>query len=408
MTIERRKIAPITDRSQLLSLLTQACELEHGLACSYLYAAFTLKQDLSEGGLTSKQLQKVRFWAAQVFFVAAEEMLHLAQVWNLQAAIGGTPYYLRPNFPLPTNYYPLNLPIVLERFSLQALDRFIQYERPKDFELQAESPLFGPEERMFTTVGELYGLIDDAFQRIPEKMLFIGYEDRQVGPELVDFPNIVKVTNRESARAAIRVITEQGEGVPSDRDDCHFGMFRRVRREYLRALTDAEEAGELYAPVRPSLNNPATGSLPGAMAAGANRITNGDTLRVAEIFDSLYALMLRALQYVFDNATEDSDVLRRLSRLALELMTTTIKPLGESLTMLSAGAEYDAHTAGPSFTLSRHVPLPRHPDAAAVIVTERLADLSSRLAAIAVTLTRPPQLTGAARALAETAARFGS
>ena len=48
-------------------------------------------------------------------------MLHLAQVWNLQAAIGGTPYYLRPNFPLSTRYYPLNLPVVLERFSWSAL-----------------------------------------------------------------------------------------------------------------------------------------------------------------------------------------------------------------------------------------------------------------------------------------------
>jgi hypothetical protein len=90
---------PASRRSALLSLLTEACELEHALACTYLYAAFTLKQDLNEGGLDWRQLQKVRFWAAQLYFIASQEMLHLAQVWNLQAAIGGTPYYLRPNFP---------------------------------------------------------------------------------------------------------------------------------------------------------------------------------------------------------------------------------------------------------------------------------------------------------------------
>jgi hypothetical protein len=88
----RPATASIQRRSQLLSLLTEACELEHGLACSYLYAAFTLKQDLSEGGLDWRQLQRVRLWAAQLYFIAAQEMLHLAQVWNLQAAIGGAPY----------------------------------------------------------------------------------------------------------------------------------------------------------------------------------------------------------------------------------------------------------------------------------------------------------------------------
>ncbi len=36
-------------RSKLLSLLSEACELEHGLACSYLFSAFSLKQELSEG-----------------------------------------------------------------------------------------------------------------------------------------------------------------------------------------------------------------------------------------------------------------------------------------------------------------------------------------------------------------------
>lgn len=90
--------AAIPSRSRLLSLLTEACELEHGLACSYLYAAFSLKQDLAEGGLTWRQLQAVRLWASEIYMIAAEEMLHLAQVWNILAAVGGSPHYGRPNF----------------------------------------------------------------------------------------------------------------------------------------------------------------------------------------------------------------------------------------------------------------------------------------------------------------------
>ena len=88
-----------------LSVLTEACELEHGLACSYLFAAFSLK-DQYDGGLSAEELHLARKWAGQVYFIAAQEMLHLAQVWNLLTAIGGTPYYFRPNFPQTAKYYP--------------------------------------------------------------------------------------------------------------------------------------------------------------------------------------------------------------------------------------------------------------------------------------------------------------
>ena len=84
-------IATPKTRTALMALLTQACELEHGLACSYLYTAFSLKQQASEGGLTTDQARKTKFWASQIFFVASQEMLHLAQAWNLLTSIGGTP-----------------------------------------------------------------------------------------------------------------------------------------------------------------------------------------------------------------------------------------------------------------------------------------------------------------------------
>src|SRR5260370_18258536 len=113
--------APIRTRSDLLKLLCEAAELEHGIACSYLYAAFPLKRDISEGGITWDEQQKIRRWAAQLYFIASQEMLHLALVWNVTTAIGGTPYYLRPNFPQNTKYYPLNVPIELEPFVLRSL-----------------------------------------------------------------------------------------------------------------------------------------------------------------------------------------------------------------------------------------------------------------------------------------------
>jgi len=39
----------IATRTDLLKLLCEAAELEHGIACSYLYSAFSLKRDIAEG-----------------------------------------------------------------------------------------------------------------------------------------------------------------------------------------------------------------------------------------------------------------------------------------------------------------------------------------------------------------------
>lgn len=116
-------------RARLLSLLSEACELEHALACSYLYGAFSIKRDIAEGIGWAEQ-QRNRLWASRVYHVAAQEMLHFAQAWNLLSAIGGSPYYARPNFPLPARYYPLNVALVLRRLDLATIERFVYYETP--------------------------------------------------------------------------------------------------------------------------------------------------------------------------------------------------------------------------------------------------------------------------------------
>jgi hypothetical protein len=395
----------IRRRSQLLSLLTEACELEHGLACSYLFAAFTLKQDLSEGGLDWRQLQRVRFWAAQLYFIAAQEMLHLAQVWNLQAAIGGRPYYLRPNFPQPSKYYPLNLPLRLERFSLATLDRFIQFERPADVIVHAEGALEGAEPLpAFKTVGQLYELIADDFVGIPN--LFLGHPDRQVGQDLVDFPDLVRVSSVEDALRAIQLITRQGEGIDNAHADCHFAIFRAIRREYLLELAEAETTGVPFEPVRQAISNPAASVGPQFGAVGANLITDALTSDVADCFDSIYAHMLRMLQYVFDNATDHSRLLKAFGHGALEAMTAVLKPLGEALTLMPAGSDYEAQTAGPGFALVRHVALPTDAVAASIVAAEKIHELSVRLNALTASHDAVPQLKSAAANLERMAQRF--
>src|SRR5580765_8496863 len=72
----------IEHREALIYMLCEAAELEHGIMCQYLYAAFSLKQSEDEG-LSGTELDAVRRWRKQVSHVAAQEMLHLALVHNL-------------------------------------------------------------------------------------------------------------------------------------------------------------------------------------------------------------------------------------------------------------------------------------------------------------------------------------
>ena len=60
--LDRSNMALVKTREELIYLLSRAAELEHGLACVCLFAAYSLKHDVSEGGLTDIQAEMVRGW----------------------------------------------------------------------------------------------------------------------------------------------------------------------------------------------------------------------------------------------------------------------------------------------------------------------------------------------------------
>jgi hypothetical protein len=372
----------ITTRSDLLKLLCEAAELEHGIACSYLYAGFSLKRDISEGGMTWEQQQQVRRWAAQIYFVASQEMLHLALVWNLTTAIGGTPYYLRPNFPQNAKYYPFHAPIELQPFGVRALKRFIAYEHPEEAPpehninaLLKEAGDDG-EEFKFGTIGELYGKIESGFKTIPEKDLFIGASTQQMTPEFVHFPDLVAVVDRESAVRAIEEITEQGEGRAEHRENSHYMAFLNMLKEF----RDAKVAGSDFAPARPAMDNPAA-AVEHAYGANPNPIGNKLAARVAGLFDSTYSLMLRMLSwsFEFDSVGVESQ-LKKFCSVAIDFMPRVLLPLGEGLMLMPAGDKYPGRTAGPGFGMTRHVMLPPSAVNARRLCRERLNELAGRAA----------------------------
>src|SRR5262249_57413817 len=127
-------VLTVDTRDELVYLLGQACELEHGLMCEYLYAQFSLKRGLDEG-LTEGQLARVQAWEKALISVIKQEMLHLALATNILTAIGAAPHFERPNFPILSRWYPEGVQIALLPFGERALRHFIYLERPEGMAL---------------------------------------------------------------------------------------------------------------------------------------------------------------------------------------------------------------------------------------------------------------------------------
>ena len=244
-------------RRDLLYLLAQASELEHSLACQYLFTAFSLKERTDEG-ITPVQQRMIGNWRDQIIGIAVQEMLHLALASNLLTAIGGAPYFHRANFPQSKTYTSLNLRFELAPFSEDTLQRYICFELPQDFQpAQGETdwnavcaqvqaghefllaqPLL-PKKLDFRSIGELYGLIGEGFAEIESRLLANGTTLFTGPPEAQAtgiWPELVMVNNADSAKQVVDLIVAQGEGTPTDQVHNHFRMFVKILDEYRAEL----------------------------------------------------------------------------------------------------------------------------------------------------------------------------
>ena len=383
----------IEHRDALIYMLSEAAELEHSIMCQYLFASFSLKVSTDEG-LDERQLRAVTHWKQAILKVAAEEMLHLALVNNLLAAIGAAPRVGRPNLPQRGRYYPPGVQLALEPFSERALRHFLFLERPEginrdDVEayaaLKEAEPLLSdpgdivPRGQHFDTVGELYRAIADGFanlvERHSEEWLFVGPAYAQAGPEDFWWPDLVQVTDLASARRAIDVIVEQGEGTRGHWRDAHYGRFLEILGEYLelrRAAPDFEPARPVVAAcVRQPVDAPPV-----------PLVNDPVTARVLDAFNVSYEILLYTLGRFFGHGHETPPQLQALASVAVGLMVRVIKPLGEAVTLLPAGDDHPGATAGPSFEVFyRSGYMLPHTDAAWVLLHERLVEVAAFLRA---------------------------
>jgi len=100
------------------------------LLCTYLYAAFSLRCT-EDGGLSAEEAAALDRWRQAMLRVAIDEMAHLTAVWNITAALGGSPRFGRGNFPLDPGALPASVVVKLAPFGEAVLQHFIHLERPQ-------------------------------------------------------------------------------------------------------------------------------------------------------------------------------------------------------------------------------------------------------------------------------------
>jgi CDGSH-type Zn-finger protein/truncated hemoglobin YjbI len=373
----------IEHREALIYMLCEAAELEHGIMCQYLFAAFSLKQNEQEG-LSGTELDAVQRWRKQVSHVAAQEMLHLALVHNLLSAIGAAPHMVRPNLPAPASHYPAGVQLALLPFGEQALRHFMFLERPEGMDLaDAEglaavgraAPMLNerdivPRGQDFATVGHLYRSIEAGFVHLAEMhgedWLFVGPPRAQATAAHFGWPELVAVTDLASAQRAIEEILEQGEGPRGHWRDAHFGQFVSILDEYQQL----REANPDFDPVRPVM---AANVRPPERDVDVPLIGDPLTARVADLFNVGYEILLQIFERFFAHTEETDAELKALADATVAIMLQVIKPLGDLITTLPVGEEHPGRTAGPSFELFYESDyLMPHREAAWALLAERL------------------------------------
>jgi hypothetical protein len=389
-----KPVLTVDTREELVYLLGQACEIEHGLMCEYLYAQFSLKRGPDEG-LTEAQLARVKAWEAALISVIKQEMLHLALATNILTAIGAAPHFERPNFPILSGWYPPGVQIALLPFGERALRHFIYLERPEGMALE-DAAGFAAERHaqpltvggaglvavpeQWRTVGHLYRGIEAGLAnlcaRYGEDAVFIGPERSQAVTDIFEWPELLAVTDLASASQAIETIVEQGEGARGDWIRSHFGTFVGILEDLL-----AEQAADpAFNPARPV--EPAFVRLPPDVAAGT-LIEDHTTAQVADLGNGLYEVTLQVLSRYYIHHGETTAEFDTLARTAKHLMNWVMRELGPVLTSLPVGPSHPGCTAGPTFDIARPAIflLPHHA-AAWKIIKERLDVLQQACASL--------------------------
>jgi hypothetical protein len=378
----------VANRKELTYLLSQAAELEHGLMCEYLYAAFSLKHTAGPG-LRDDQLPAVERWRKMILTIAAQEMMHWAMVQNLLMSIGSAPYVSRPHMPHQAKGYPLGVQFRLLPFGEVALQHFVYLERPEGvagadadgFEPAGLPPAamrpgeIVPVGQDFATVGHLYRSVERGFIHLADTMgadrLFIGPAFQQADEATFGWPDLRPITDLAGANQALERIVEQGEGVTGNWETAHYGRFLEMLGDY-QAMRTTDPGFEPAYPVVAAGMRAVEGNEPDVY------ITDPATGGCSDLFNAVYELLLQMIARYFAFGHETPAQRQVLAHSAVGLMFRAIKPLGLLLAGLPVGPGHPGVTAGANFQLPYRASfLLPHRRAAWLRFAERLDELAA-------------------------------
>ncbi|MFN4089283.1 MAG: ferritin-like domain-containing protein, partial [Alphaproteobacteria bacterium] len=237
---------------------------------------------------------------------------------------GAAPDLTRPDF-VPS--YPAYLPdgetdftVDLRPFSREAIETFLKIERPAILQHTARNVHHRPRRRgsvhaahahvegeeHFYSIGEFYKAIEEGLEYLHAEMgdaLFCGDPARQIGPEQYysGGGGLIAVTDMASARAALELIAEQGEGVTDtifdeDGEIAHYYRFQQIvlGRYYVEGDLPGAPSGGTFGVDWQAAH-------PVAVSARLSDYPEGSDLRAAaEGFNADYARFLRLLTRAFD------------------------------------------------------------------------------------------------------------
>jgi len=352
----------IITRELALHALYEAAELEHNLMCTYLYAAFSLRDGVAEG-LAPDEAEVVSRWRQKLIRVAVEEMQHLAAVWNITSALGGSPRFGRTNFPLDPGYLPAGIVVKLAPFSPETLQHFVFLERPRESTEQdgegfvyernyvrgSEYARLTPMGINYDTVGDFYTALSNGLKSMVaqygEEITFAGDPALQLSQNEINMAGCRPVICVKTALAAFDAIVVQGEGAPADSADSHYQKFLSIREEYRALMAKNPD----FSPAFPAATNPVLRRPP--RPEGRVWLENPEVIAVVDLANASYGLMVRLLAYAY--ALPGPSVEKSLATdLAIGLMQATV-PLAERAARLPAGPSNPHCHGGMSFTALR-------------------------------------------------------
>ncbi|MFI0404641.1 ferritin-like protein [Actinomadura sp. 3N508] len=362
--------------------LHAAAQVELSTIPLYLYGAYSIR---TRG---HSQWAAPRGVLRSLIGISIEEMLHLALVRNLMVAIGcgdQITFYDKkfiPSYPskMLHRYNPddkdgAEIDLSLGRLSFEQVKTFRRIEMPDDVSSKATTFDAHPKAvDQYTSLGAFYRSIEKGFCDLDEKKKIkwaLGDARKQYKRAFWnEFGNgkPIRVHDLKTAKAALNLIIEQGEGTRKDHqhlkvkhgveDFTHYEKFLRIERgeEGIGAVDGADHDIRLDNPEAtwPVLSDPKV----------ADFTDQPDVHSLMTLFNAAYCYTLCVLDELYKTSTDDVETVRiqedrhelfsrryGLERNGVAIMQGVLYPIAQVLvsTPIPGGKEEGMLHAAPSF-----------------------------------------------------------